>query len=719
MNFIQPYLKAWPIIIAGALTAYFFANKYLKYAVPQYESTAKIRLADANEGVPGNNLYKDMDVFASGTKIMAEIEVMKSRVILEKVLAKTSEGYVLYRKGKLKMTELYMDSPIHISFSGDVSALTQLPIPILVMDTTTYKVTLPSDEVIEGKIDQSIDLGKARMIISINQSAIEKNVRIADQYVLEIKNKENVIADLQSKLDITSVDKDVPVVRISFKSSNPAKAAAIVNTIAETYIEDYIKVKYEAADLTSDFLKTQISDISSRLSQSENKIQSYRDKNNIINVRQETETDLRKISQLKIQQTNLKMNLEAIQDLNTYITTGKNNFLDLAPNFEAFTDLLSTEMMKKIKELQATKKDLLLTYTPADDRVKIVDRKIKDYTDYLVESIQNTKNNLETKYNHLNQDIEEAEKVFIGLPEREKLLTIMNREFDLYQSSYMFLNNKKIEADIAKAAKNAFHRILNPAVIASKPVAPNHTIIKLVSILLGIFGGISLIALKELFYPGVKNIESIETKSAIPVGYTTASLKNSKDHQDFFRKTAISLQLKEIILPGKVTAFSSMTSREGRSFHVKNLALSLADQGNKVLIVDVNGDFITGDTSNTSIYIASAFNKDEKRMNTKEIGIMMDKWRQQYDHILINNEDLANATFAPLFLNIAHTNFFVLDSKVSSSEDITKISLLADEYKVCKPHFVLNRFQYNPGIFKLLSGFIRSFSKAPKQAVTI
>ncbi|MBL0101448.1 MAG: hypothetical protein IPP49_16580 [Saprospiraceae bacterium] len=249
-----------------------------------------------------------------------------------------------------------MDSPIHISFSGDVSALTQLPIPILVMDTTTYKVTLPSGEVIEGKIDQSIDLGKARMIISINQSAIEKNVRIADQYVLEIKNKENVIADLQSKLDITSVDKDVPVVRISYKSSNPTKAAAIVNTIAETYIEDYIKVKYEAADLTSDFLKTQISDISSRLSQSENKIQSYRDKNNIINVRQETETALRKISQLKIQQTKLKMNLEAIQDLNTYITTGKNNFLDLAPNFEAFTDLLSTEMMKKIKELQATKR---------------------------------------------------------------------------------------------------------------------------------------------------------------------------------------------------------------------------------------------------------------------------------------------------------------------------------------------------------------------------
>jgi CRISPR/Cas system endoribonuclease Cas6 (RAMP superfamily) len=85
------------------------------------------------------------------------------------------------------------------------------------------------------------------------------------------------------------------------------------------------------------------------------------------------------------------MNLEAIHELDEYIKNGKENFLDLAPNFEAFTDLLSTEMVKKIKQLQGEKKDLLLTYTPNDDRVKVVDKKLKDHTDYLVESIQNTK----------------------------------------------------------------------------------------------------------------------------------------------------------------------------------------------------------------------------------------------------------------------------------------------------------------------------------------
>ena len=69
---------------------------------------------------------------------------------------------------------------------------------------------------------------------------------------------------------------------------------------------------------------------------------------------------------MKIQQTNLKMNLDAIKDLESYMEKGKENFLELAPNFEAFTDLLSTEMIKKIKQLQSEKKDLLMEYTPTN-----------------------------------------------------------------------------------------------------------------------------------------------------------------------------------------------------------------------------------------------------------------------------------------------------------------------------------------------------------------
>ena len=212
----------------------------------------------------------------------------------------------------------------------------------------------------------------------------------------------------------------------------------MVNTLAETYIEEYIESKYRAANTTVDFLKDEIGQANHKLSDAENRIENYRNKENIINIPQETETDLRKISQLKIQKSNLKMNLDAIKNLKNYIAEGKDNYLDLATNFEAFNDLLSTEMVKNMKQLQAEKKELLLTYTPEHEKVKIIDSKIKDLTDYQTESIRNTQKNLEIKYNDIDRDIQIAEQAFIGLPEKEKLLNIMNREFNLYEKKLQF-----------------------------------------------------------------------------------------------------------------------------------------------------------------------------------------------------------------------------------------------------------------------------------------
>jgi hypothetical protein len=59
--------------------------------------------------------------------------------------------------------------------------------------------------------------------------------------------------------------------------------------------------------------------------------------------------------------------------------------------------------------------------------------------DYQIESIKNTEKSLQTKYsNGLSNDITEFEKVFIGLPKRKKELTILNREFNLYETNYNF-----------------------------------------------------------------------------------------------------------------------------------------------------------------------------------------------------------------------------------------------------------------------------------------
>ena len=64
--------------------------------------------------------------------------------------------------------------------------------------------------------------------------------KIIDHYEVEFLSREKLLDKINNNLDIVSVDKDVPVIRINYKSNVPEKASLLVNTLAETYIEDYI-----------------------------------------------------------------------------------------------------------------------------------------------------------------------------------------------------------------------------------------------------------------------------------------------------------------------------------------------------------------------------------------------------------------------------------------------------------------------------------------------
>ena len=59
-------------------------SKYLNYVTPMYESVSKIKLADVKEGAASATMYKDFDVFATTNKIGAEVEVVKSPVVIKR-----------------------------------------------------------------------------------------------------------------------------------------------------------------------------------------------------------------------------------------------------------------------------------------------------------------------------------------------------------------------------------------------------------------------------------------------------------------------------------------------------------------------------------------------------------------------------------------------------------------------------------------------------------
>ncbi|MDV7698667.1 Wzz/FepE/Etk N-terminal domain-containing protein [Chryseobacterium soli] len=706
VRFLKPLLRGLPIVILAMVISVLAAKKYLNYVTPMYESTAKLKLADTQEGVPSANLFKDFDVFASANKISTEIEVLKSTSLIEKTLLKLPLSTEIYRKGKVQSVELFNDSPIKVAATFSDDKNNDKKFLLNVLSKQAYSITVPGTATPKtGNFGTPVHIANGQILISLNEHYIQSrpDVKIIDQYEIEFLSREKLLDNINKNLDIVSVDKDVPVIRINYKSNVPEKAALIVNTLAETYIQDYIENKYRAANTTVDFLNGEIGQANHKLSDVENKIEDYKNKENIINIPQETETDLRKISQLKIQKSNLKMSLDAIKDLNGYVAQGKDNYLDLATNFEAFNDLLSTEMMKNIKQLQAEKKDLLLTYTPEHEKVKIIDTKIKDLTDYQTESIRNTQKNLQIKYNDIDQDIRVAEQAFVGLPEKEKLLNIMNREFNLYEKNYNFLNEKRIDAEIAKAAKISFHKIITRGEISTHPVSPMRSIIIIVAAMMSMIGSIALIYAIHFAKAKVNDVYTIEKNSSIPIAFTTPFIKKRERIPYYFLENILEMELKGIIAEKNIICITSYDNPEHHTFHAKNLIKALQMQSKKVLVVDVSN---TLKDIQAEHYIN--FSGDENlKLTSTDIQNMIREKIKSTDICIVNNQAIRQGKMPLLFLKIADQNLFLLDSRKTATKSIMNVELLKDEYKLDNLWFILNKEGYNPSILTTLKKLIQ------------
>jgi uncharacterized protein involved in exopolysaccharide biosynthesis len=672
MRALRPFLRGLPVIALCLIAALMLAKNYLRYATPQFESTAKIKLADVNEGPTSTNLFKDFDLFSTTNKIGAEVEVMKSEMLVTQALDRLPFDISTYRVGQVQTTELYKECPFTVDLDLHDERWADQTFSLRITPAHLLELTLPGGKVVKGRLGEHFHLPQADLCIEINGALLAEKpgMRIADRYQFVWHSRDRLVADVINKLDITSVDKDIAILRISFQSPVAEKAADLVNTLAATYMDDYIANKYKVANTTVKFLNQQVASVGERLAYSEDSIERYRDQKNIINIRQETETDLRKVAELKIQLSNLRMSLAAVESLYNYMKSGQHNALELAPNFEAFNDLLSTEIIKKIKGLQAERQDLLLRFTPEDEKVLVIERKLTDLNEYLLEGVKNTRNNLRVKYGEIEREIHHSEQVFVGLPTREKDLTILERDFQLNQKLYNFLHEKQTEAEIAQAATITFHRVISAGEVPLKPMAPNRALITVVSGFLGLLTGLLLVYLYAALRARPTDAHSIQKESATPVAATLPYLKTTAEYASAFRQLMVRLELKDLLKPGTCVVLSAFTEREGLAFCFEQLAGALRRQGRTVRIVRIE-DYQA---------LPPAAAADEL--------------------VLVCNQPLLNDSHALAVMAAADVNLVVIDGAATPLARIPALDLLALEYHLPGVHFCLNREGYTPGLLR-------------------
>ena len=166
------YIIHWKWFVLGVLLCLAGAFVYLRYAVPQYKAAATILVRDERKG----GLQSEMTAFSdlglmTGIKnnVENEIEIIKSRTIIEKAVRALNFNVRYYIEGRVKTIEVYNDKPVDVSFFDQTPDFYQKDQKFVIKskNATTYEVTTAAGKALgEFTYGNIVNHGDCKFIVT-------------------------------------------------------------------------------------------------------------------------------------------------------------------------------------------------------------------------------------------------------------------------------------------------------------------------------------------------------------------------------------------------------------------------------------------------------------------------------------------------------------------------------------------------------------------------
>jgi polysaccharide biosynthesis transport protein len=410
------------------------------------------------------------------------------------------------------------------------------------------------------------------------------------------------------------------LMEVTYESTDPGQAARILNAHLETYKALNIQGHYEATTEATTWLREQLNDLKRKVEKSENDRINYERQNQIWGVDDKQNMTTQRLMELNKDVTDAENDALKKRALYEYAESGA---LEAVPQIR--DDPALQEMQKRRADLSAQYMDSLNQYGPNFPKVQRLQAQIKGMDDQIAKERKGIVVQLLSDYNQakarqdlLTQRLDEQKAETNAMSEKMVQYNILKREAEANKAMYEGLQTKLREAGIAASLKASNIRVIDPAMIPSTPARPARTRNIALAFLVGLVGGVGLALLREYLDNTVKTPDDVETLvrlpslAVVPAFGTAAESKkavmlkgrSSNGHEkrielvaqllpksqmsEAFRALRTALLLSQPDQPPQVILVTSALPREGKTTTAANLAVTLAQLGDKTVLVDAD-----------------------------------------------------------------------------------------------------------------------------------
>ena len=591
MALIRPFLKGWPVIVLFFSCGLGLGMVNLYYAIPTYQTSATLMINDKESGA--SNFLKSFESFSVVGQLLTEVEVLRSKYLVNKSIDKLDVKIFYYNYRRSKKRNLYKKTPFRVQYTFRDSTFYNQHFQFFLKEDLSFDMMY-----IRGKKEEEVHLaGKVGSPVSTEAfdiTVVPDSLYLMDypdafkpdHYGFTVFNKKNLISQFTSKdLVVSLPDENVAIVKLFFTHEVPQLAADFANTLAETYIEDFIDSKTGSASKALTFIDQQLDLVEEKLKEAEGELAKYKTKTKVVDLAMETDSKLKRLGELEIRKLNLELQQTALRDLLTYITVDSLNY-KLNPNYESIQDAAFTDAVLKMNTLKTSRKELLQKYTESHPEVEKVEEDLGRTRAFLIQSVNNTLQTNGRKIQAMEQSISQTSRQFAKLPEVEKEIMLLKRQFMSQEQVYAFLLERRAEAAIGAASTISFHKILEPAQLPTVAISPQKGLILGLSAMIGIMLAFLTILMYHYFTSTVYYPTDLEVVLEIPM---ISQIKNVPEHVETVSQDFINLATNiHLACEARLITVTACASKEGKTKIAVNLAKALAGIGYKTLLIDAD-----------------------------------------------------------------------------------------------------------------------------------
>jgi len=717
------YLYYWPYFILCICICLGGAFLYLRSSVPMYTVTAKLLIKSEK-----NEISKEEGSSSSTTNetvIENEIEILKSRSLLQQVV-KNLQLWVQYtRIGKLKSEDLYGSSPINFVLIHPANSFFGQSMEIFIKDKNTFVLQQPnskSDFPFNKELKSVFGIWKLES--NNNLSAfIGSTIQITESH------PRHVADGLAESIFVYTANEEASIVDLELKEVVPQRGVDVLNNLISVYNQAAIEDKNVVTANTLKFIDERLAAVSNELNGYEKKVESYKSSRGLTDISDDSKVFLENVKTNDGQLNELKLQFQVFDQIQWYIKSNKG--IGSAPATIGISDPNLVSLVNKLISLQL-EKDKLLSTTPELNPVFIpLNKQILSVKKTILENINSIKRSLSGTRNQLESFNYKLENSIKQVPGQEREFISIKRQQSIKEELYIYLLQKREEAVVNHASKINGSRTIEEAYYGS-PVTRSSMYTYALSFILGMLIPGGIIFGKDLLNNRITSSKEIENLIQIPI---LGELSQQKLTTPLIvldgSRTIIAEQFRILrtnlnytigkLKAGNVTLLTSGMPGEGKSFVTRNLGASFAAMGKRSVILELdfrnpsiskyyslpgeNGisAFLNGEVPIEEIIQPSNIHPDlyviatgyipknpSELLERPEIEVLFNWLTANFDEILIDTPPVKLVADAMILSRFSNTVLYIMRQSHTYKSDLNYLKQLYQRNKFNNLHVVLN-----------------------------